>query len=217
MKKGVKNNSITKRQKDLLFLIYNYIKDTGYPPTFEEMRHGLGVSSNQSVLDHLIKLGDNKLIKRNESVARSIAILPLGYEALDEPHLAPFIGAASAGAPVEAIEITGEWQTVSPEVARLEEEVFLLKITGDSMINAGIDDGDTVLVQSKEEFLTREIVLAQIGSEATVKRFMSEDEPPYVYLKPENPKYKIILFTDEVELKGKVISVLKSGFWKPIK
>ena len=216
MTKGAKN-LITKRQNDLLFLIYNYIKDTGYPPTFEEMRGGLGVSSNQSFLDHLKKLVDNKLIKRNESVARSIAILPLGYKALGKPHLAPFIGAASAGAPVEAIEIAGEWQTLSPDVARLQEEVFLLKISGDSMINAGIDDGDTVLVQSKEEFISGEVVLAQVGSEATVKRFMSEDEPPYVYLKPENPRYEIMLFTDEVTLKGKVISVLKKGYWEPVK
>ena len=85
------------------------------------------------------------------------------------------------------------------------------------MINAGIDDGDVVLVKSQKEFVSGEVVLAQIGSDSTVKRFMSEDKPPYVYLKPENPKYKNILFSDDAELKGKVISVLKNGYWKSIK
>jgi len=84
------------------------------------------------------------------------------------------------------------------------------------MINAGIDDGDAVLVQSKKEFVSGEIVYAQIEDGGTIKRFISEDKPPYVYLKPENPKYQNILFTDEVRLKGKVISVLKNNYWKPV-
>ncbi len=208
---------VTKRQKELLSIIYQYIKDSGYPPTFEEMRESLGVSSNQSVIDLLTKLKDQGIIKRNDSSARSIAILPLGYETLNKPPLVAFLGATSAGAPVEAIEIVGEWQTVSADVAKLQEEVFLLKISGDSMINAGIDDGDIVLVKSQKEFVSKDIVLAQIGDEATVKRFMSTDTPPYVYLKPENPKYENILFTDDVRLTGKIISVLKSGQWKSIK
>lgn len=200
-----------------MIVIYEYIKDTGYPPTFEEMRERLGVSSNQSVLDHLENLRKNDFIKRKESEARSIAILPLGYEALGKPHLVAFLGVTSAGSPLETVEISGEWQSVSPEVAKLKDEVFLLKISGDSMINAGIDDGDVVLVKNEKEFYHGEIVLAQIGDQSTVKRFMSEDKPPYVYLKPENPNHKIILFDDDVELSGKIISVLKNGYWKGVR
>ena len=85
------------------------------------------------------------------------------------------------------------------------------------MINAGIDDGDVVLVQKAKEFSSGDIVLAYDGEEATVKRFVSEDKPPYVYLKPENPKYENILFEENTELKGTVISVLKNGQWRPIK
>jgi len=85
------------------------------------------------------------------------------------------------------------------------------------MINAGIDDGDAVLVQSMKEFVSGDIVFAEIRDEGTVKRFISEDKPPYVYLKPENPNHKNILFTDEVRLKGKVISVLKSERWQSVK
>ena len=209
--------SITKRQNDLLAIIYQYIKDTGYPPTFEEMRGNLKVSSNQSVIDLLYKLEKNGFIKKREGSARGISILPAAYHVLGEPPLVPFLGFTSAGSPIQSIEISGEWQTISQEIARLSEEIFMLKVSGDSMVNAGIDDGDAVLVQTKKEFVSGEIVYAQIGDGGTIKRFISEDKPPYVYLQPENPKYQIINFTDEMELKGKVVSIFKDGYWKAIK
>lgn len=205
---------ITKRQKELLSIIYRYIEETGYPPTFEEMKDSLGVISNQSVVDLLHHLERKKFIKRDEGTARSIAILPLGYKALGKPSLTPFLGITSAGMPFEAIEIPGEWQSISPEVARLQDEVFLLKISGDSMVNAGIDDGDVALVKTQKEFVSGDIVLARIGDKATIKRFISQDSPPYLLLKPENPNYKIIPFTEEVRLVGKVISVLKKSRWQ---
>ncbi|MEK9179884.1 MAG: transcriptional repressor LexA [Patescibacteria group bacterium] len=207
--------TITKRQKQLLGIIYEFFSTTGYPPSFEEMRESLGVASNQSIVDLLEKLKKANLIKKDEG-ARSLAIKPLGYEILGRPALAPILGTTTAGTPAETIEITGQWQKLSPSVARLEAEVFMLKVLGDSMINAGIDDGDAVLVQTKKEFTSGEIVYAQIGDEGTIKRFMSDDKPPYVYLKPENPKYELIPFTHEMELKGKIISVLKNGHWKSI-
>lgn len=207
----------TKRQKELLNIIYEYIKGSGFPPTFEEMREKLNVSSNQSVIDLLEKLKEGGYVSRKEAGARNMAILPLGYEVLGKPPLVAFLGVASAGAPIETIEITGEWQETSQEVMTLKDNVFLLKISGDSMINAGIDNGDLVLVKSQKEFISGDVVLAQKDSGATVKRFISEDKPPYVYLKPENPKYQNILFSDDTTLQGKVISVLKSGYWKPVK
>ncbi|KKR80817.1 MAG: LexA repressor [Candidatus Daviesbacteria bacterium GW2011_GWA1_41_61] len=209
-------SSITERQKELLENLYRYIISTGYPPTFEELREQLNVSSNQSVIDLLAKLEKKKLIKRNESQARSITILPLGYEVLGKPPIAPFLGATSAGVPLQAIEISGEWQILSSQVAMLQDNVFLLQISGDSMINAGIDDGDKVLVKSQKEFVSGDVVLAKVGDESMVKRFISEDKPPYLYLKPENPKYEIIYFTEDVVLEGKVISVLKNGQWRMI-
>ena len=197
-------------------VIYDFIKATGYPPTFEEMRENLGVSSNQSVVDLLEKLKKAGVIKKNIG-ARTLAILPLGYEILGFPRLAPVLGITTAGMPAEAIEITGEWQTLSPDIERLQSDIFLLRVSGNSMINANINDGDVVMVQEKKEFVSGEIVLADNGGEATIKRFMSDDKPPYVYLKPENPNYQNILFTDEMQLKGKVVSVLNKGQWKSVK
>ena len=147
-------------------------------------------------------------------------ILPLGYKVLNKPLVAAFLGATSAGAPIEAIGISGEWKILPSnfeKIEKLNEEIFILKIHGDSMINAGIDDGDLVLVQTKKEFYTGEVVLATIGEDTTVKRFISQDKPPYVFLKPENPKYPHISFTDETKLTGKVISVLKNGYWQQVK
>ena len=85
------------------------------------------------------------------------------------------------------------------------------------MINAGIESEDVVLVKEQKEFVSGDIVLANTDTCSTIKRFISEDKPPYVYLKPENPKYQNILFDENVIIKGKVISILKNGYWKPIK
>lgn len=209
-------NKTTPRQKQLLKIIYDFCANTGYPPTFEEMRENLGVSSNQSIVDLLGKLCRSGYIKKDNG-ARSLAILHLGYAAIGRPALAPILGTTTAGLPAESIEISGEWHSLSSDVARFAGDLCMLKISGDSMINAGIDDGDAVLVQTMKEFVSGDIVFAEIGEEGTVKRFMSDDTPPYVYLKPENPNYQNILFTDDVRLKGKVISILKKSQWIPAK
>ena len=208
---------ITKRQKELLLIIYQYIEKTGYPPTFEEMRATLNVSSNQSIIDLLSKLEKQQLIKKNESAARGITILLLGYDVLDKPSLTPFLGITSAGVPMEAIETAGEWRKIPGDVAKFSENVFLLKIQGDSMINAGIDNGDIVLIKEQKEFVSGDIVLARVKDESTVKRFVSEDKPPYIYLKPENPNYSNIYFTEETAMVGKVISMFKNNQWKSVK
>jgi repressor LexA len=205
---------ITERQKEMLAILYNYIKDTGYPPTYIEMRERLGIKSNQSVIDLLYKLEEKKLIKRQNG-ARSIAILPLGYQALDKEPLVPFLGITHAGSPITTVAIEGEWHKLPGEVAKFGSDVFLLRVSGDSMINAGINDGDVVLVQSVKEFSSGDIVLADIDGDSTIKRFVSEDKPPYLYLKPENPNHKVIFITERVTMKGKVISILSKGQWTP--
>ena len=207
---------ITKRQKEMLQMVYKYIENSGYPPTMEEMREALNVTSNQSVIDLLKHLEVKQIIKRQEGVARSIAILPSGYDLLGKPVLAPFLGISHAGSPIDMIEINGNWEEIPGGLQKLSSQIFILKVSGDSMINAGIDDGDMVLVQEQKEFKSEDIVLANMDGEATIKRFISDDKPPYVYLKPENPNHKVILFTHKMRLVGKIISVLKTGNWKSV-
>lgn len=212
---------ITPRQKQLLTILYEYIQGSGYPPTFEEMRQKLDVSSNQSIKDLLEKLKLGGFIRKGESQARGITILPLGYEALGQPPMAPFVGATSAGVPTQAVSFDGEWLQMpathyDTKIERLKANVYVLRVYGDSMINAGINDGDHVLVQEKKEFVSGDVVLAYDGDDATIKRFMSVNEPPYLYLKPENPKYDIILFRDSINMAGKIISVLRGREWLPV-
>lgn len=200
----------------MLSVLYEYIKSTGFPPTFEEMRERLGVKSNQSVADLLCKLEEKRIIKKNQSGARSIVILPFGYQVLQKDPLIPFLGVSHAGAAISPVEMEGEWQQLPGGLAKLTGEVFVLRVSGDSMINAGIDDGDNVLVKNQKEFVSGDIVLADVDGESTIKRFISDDKPPYLYLKPENPKYGLILFTNRVELKGKVMYVFNKGQIKSI-
>lgn len=208
---------LTSRQKEMLLIIFNYVKDSGYPPAIEEMRTALKVSSNQSVLDLLYHLERKKMIKREEGVARSIAILPLGYEIINKDRLVPYLGVSHAGAPVNMLDIQGEWVPLpGKDVLKLNQEVFVLKVNGDSMINSGIDDGDLVLVQNQKEFSSGDLVLADLNGDSTIKRFISDDHPPYIYLKPENPKYEVIPFTNEMRLIGKVISIIKNGELKAV-
>lgn len=200
---------ITKRQKQLLRFIYRHVKTDGYPPTFEEIRDELNVSSNQAVIDLLNQLENKKFIKR-ESSARGIKILEKGFDTLSVKQILPLLGTTAAGFPIDAVETEGEWREAGENLDILKNDVYLLKIKGDSMINADIEDGDMVLVKSDSQFASGNIVLADISGKFTVKRFMSIDKPPFLYLKPENPKYDIIHFTEDVTLRGKVISVIKN-------
>lgn len=208
---------ITDRQRELLEGIYHHFKNSGYSPSFEDMRDMLNVSSNQAVIDLLNKLEEKGLVKKNGATARSLIILPLGFKALNKPPLAPFLGSTSAGFPMEAIEAQSNWQQLSTEVSQLQEDVFVLKISGYSMINAGISNGDLVLVKNQKEFASGDIVLARVGESTTVKRFVSDEKPPFIYLKPENPEYKIIPFTEDTRLIGKIISVFNNQQWGLVK
>lgn len=192
-------------------MIYQYIKDSGYPPTFEEMREHLGVSSNQSIIDLLEKLAKGKVIKKGEGTARSITILPFGYKLLKKERLVPLVGASSAGSFVESfVEISDKWMTLPGQVLEkekvklLNEDVFILQVYGDSMINAGVNDGDILLVKKTREYRSGDIVVARSDDGTTIKRFIAEKDGR-AYLKPENPAYKNIPIYAETVFDGKVI------------
>jgi repressor LexA len=200
---------ITPRQKQLLEIIYQYIKETGYPPSFEEMRESLGVSSNQSIFDLLKKLEAGGLINKKEEAARSLKILPLGYKILEKKRLAPIAGVSSAGPYIESFaDINFQWVEIPSEIPgeKLKQsgDVFVVQVSGDSMINIGIDDGDMLLVKKSKEFKSGDIVLARSDEGATVKRFIAEGGKRY--LKPENPAYKNMpIIPGEIHFDGKVI------------
>ena len=201
--------SITERQKQLLQIIYDFIKNTGFPPSFEEMRENLKVSSNQSIIDLLEKLEKAQVLKRNEGSARSINITPFGFKILGK-QIFPVVGVSSAGPFIQSFQdIDFKWMEVPTgmipeEKIKKAEDVFILQVHGDSMINAGINDGDKLLIQKSKAFKNGDIVVARNSDGTTVKRFMVEKNN--IYLKPENPNYDIIkIIPDEITFDGKVI------------
>lgn len=196
-------NTLTKRQEQVLKAIYRYLQDSGYPPTLADLRDELGVSSNQAVLDFLKVLETKEYIKREEGTARGLKILQKGYEVLGEKLMIPFVGVSAAGPYTQAHEIN-EWHVVKDTQVTPDDK--LVKINGDSMIEAGLNDGDIVIIREVKEFKNGDIVLARFDGETTVKRLVNRDGR--VYLKPENPDYKNIPFYPDTRLLGKVVGIL---------
>ncbi|OGD67099.1 hypothetical protein A3F08_00890 [Candidatus Berkelbacteria bacterium RIFCSPHIGHO2_12_FULL_36_9] len=125
-------------------------------------------------------------------------------------------GSSYAGAFTETFQLQGQWIQLSNEVKQLSDEVYIIEISGDSMINAGINNGDKLLIKTQIHFKSGDIVVAQTANGTTVKRFIRQNKPPFIFLKPENPNYKHISFTDEVAMQGKVIGKLVSGHWQQL-
>jgi len=201
----MQKQDISKRQEEVLKIIYDNLITAGFPPSFSELKERLKISSNQSLLDLFSTLEKKNLIRREEGSARGIKILRRGYRAINTSPLAPVVGSSSAGSFTEAIEAIDAWQPLSKDVETIADDVMIVRVMGDSMINANINDGDLILFKKATEFFSGDIVLAQTPDGTTVKRFISQDKPPYQFLKPENPKYPIIYFTEEMRLVAKMI------------
>jgi repressor LexA len=198
-------DKITKRQKELLLIIYRFIKDTGYPPTFEEMKERLDVVSNQSIINLLEVLENKKFIEREEGSARGIVITKQGYNTIHKKPLVQMAGKTAAGQPIEAIE-QKKWIDMPSGYKKLDfdlKDSFIVEVNGNSMIEAGIYDGDYVLIKKQEEYKSGDIVLARRGDEVTLKRFVYDNGS--TYLKPENPACRIISITHDTFFLGKYI------------
>lgn len=202
--------NITDKQKNVLSLIYDSISESGFPPSFSDLKELLNLASNQAVLNHLISLEKKGLIQREGGQARAIKISPLGLKILGKDNVVPIMGITSAGPYVESFsEIFTNWMTLPGKILEnekinLSENVFVLQVFGDSMINANISDGDILLVQKTNQFKSGDIVVARSDDGTTVKKFISEPDGR-AYLKPENPKYKNLTIYEDTYFDGKVI------------
>ena len=202
---------LTERQLELLNIVYQSIKTSGFPPSMAEMRADIGVASNQSIINFLKILEENGCIRREEGQARSLKILPKGYLELGVDVMVPMAGNSSCGPFVEAISEVGKWMELpgtvwKNNVLESQEKFYVILVHGDSMINAGIYDGDVLLIKQSREYKNGDIVVARCDDGTTVKRFVAENKK--AYLKPENPAYKNIPFYEDLFLDGKVIANL---------
>jgi repressor LexA len=200
--------SLTDRQKELLSFITRQIREHSLPPSLSEMAEHLGVKSKNAVAKLLDALEDGGYIEMSGK-ARGITVLNSLSESLQKGFFrAPVLGHVQAGMPHLAEEHIEEWINLPQTFVRGRRDVFLLKIRGDSMINAGMFDGDLVIVRPTREAKHNDIVVALLHDEATVKRFIQIKNR--AYLKAENPDYPNIYPKEEWMIQGKVVGVIRN-------
>ena len=207
----VDENGLTPRQTKILMAIKKAMETNGYPPSMREIGEAAGLSSPSSVKYQLEALEDKGWIRRDPSRGRAREVLTPGDERFEDikperTHNVPLVGRIAAGGPILAEQNVEE---LFPLPASLvgEGDLFMLKVVGDSMIDAAICDGDYVVIRSQKDCNKGEIVAAMIDGEATVKTFTKKDG--HIWLMPANDNYKPIN-GDNAEILGIVTAVLRS-------
>ncbi len=204
---------LSERQQQVLDYIKETVDGRGYPPSVREIGDAVGLSSPSSVHSQLATLVEKGIIKKDPTKPRAIVVVetqekaqrPSGND--DRMRDIPLLGRIAAGTPILAAEHVEEVLPLPIELVG-NGPVFLLEVKGDSMINAGIHEGDLVAIHKQDDARDGEIVAALIdGEEATIKRLRRKDGK--VILESENPAYEPMVFSDGVELIGKVVSVLR--------
>jgi len=196
--------NLTKRQSEIFEFIKAQIDKTGYPPTVREIGEAIGLHSPSTVHAHLAKLENSGVLRRDPSKPRAIEILVDRAKRVMRPSV-PLVGQVAAGTPILAEENI-EDQLEIPAVIGADGGDYALRVRGDSMLDAGILEGDYVVVHPADDADNGQIVVAMIEDEATVKRFFRDGDK--VRLQPENPAYQPIL-TRDAEVLGKVIGVFR--------
>jgi repressor LexA len=201
---------LSKRQQHILEFIKDEVRKKGYPPSVREIGEAVGLASSSTVHGHLARLETKGLIRRDPTKPRAIEILDLD-DVVQMPKMniisVPVVGKVTAGQPITAIENVEEYFPLPERLAPADEQVFMLEVMGDSMIEAGILDGDYVIVKQQQTAQNGEIVVAMTEEdEATVKRFYKEKN--YFRLQPENSSLEPIIL-QHVSILGKVIGVYR--------
>lgn len=196
---------LTKRQREILDFMTEYAEEHGYPPTVREIGLAVGLQSSSTVHAHLGNLEKAGLLRRDPTKPRAIEMLAEKARSAIAPSGLPLLGQVAAGSPILAEENIEDYIEI-PDVIGGEEGDYILRIRGESMIDAGIFDGDYVVVRQAEVASDGEIVVALIEDEATVKRFYRESDR--IRLEADNEAMEPI-FSDQVQLLGRVIGVLR--------
>jgi repressor LexA len=204
---------LTKRQQEIFDFIRKYSARYGYPPTVRDIGKAVGLASSSTVHAHLANLEKVGMLRRDPSKPRAIELLDRAVGSAVESVKGivrsdglPVVGAVAAGSPVLAEENIEEYVSV-PAAAGGEEGEYVLRVRGDSMREAGILEGDLVVVHQQDTARDGDVIVALLGEEATVKRFFRE--PDHVRLQPENAAMEPIR-SKEVRVLGRVVGVMRS-------
>lgn len=201
--------NITKKQDEVLDYIKKYIVKNGYPPSVREIGAGLGLSSPATVFTHLKKLEEAGCIKKANQKFRTIEVLVENEYKTEDADLikVPLLGKITAGNPIEAIERPNEFFSLPASLVPNKETIFTLEVSGESMINKGIYDGDIVIVQKQKNARNGDIIVAMTEeNEVTLKTFYKEED--YIRLQPENDTMTPIILPN-VQILGKAIGLYR--------
>jgi len=201
------SNSLNQRQKLILDFIQERIKTKGYPPSVREIGAAVGLKSSSTVHAHLLQLEEKGYIRKDPSKPR--AIIPINQSDSTTSDLAtinlPVVGNVAAGTPILATENIEAYFPIPVDFVGRGNH-YILRVKGESMIEAGILDGDFLIVREQADAANGEIIVAMLEDEATVKRYYKRDE--YIELKPENSSMQPII-SPEVAILGKVTGLLR--------
>lgn len=209
-------NKLTDRQKEILNFIQKFISDNGFPPTLREIASNFGLASTFGVKRHLDALKKKGYLRIESFASRAITLNKISNEfELENTNFnskiisIPVIGRVAAGSPILSEENLEGTIAIDSNFFKNNESCFALKVTGDSMINAGIFEGDLVIVNPNEKVSQYDIVVARVDDEITVKNYEKRDDK--IFLVPKNEKYQPIVVTERnnFTLVGKVIGVLR--------
>jgi len=196
---------LTRRQQEIFDFIKRYSARHGYPPTVRDIGTAIGLTSSSTVHAHLANLERIGLLRRDPTKPRALELLVKGAKRVVQPAGLPVVGRVAAGEPILAEENIEEYVNVPP-LAGGETGDYLLRVAGDSMRDAGILDGDHVVVRGQKTATNGEIVVALVDEDATVKRYFKE--PDHIRLQPENDDFEPIR-TREADILGRVVGVLR--------
>ena len=202
-------SELTKRQNDILIFIKKYLATKGYPPTVREIGKALDLSSPATIHVHLHNLEDKGYLRMEKSKNRTIELL-VENEYLNDDNKTneePLLGKITAGNPIEAIENPDNYFSLPASLVPKNKSVFTLNVSGDSMINAGIFDGDIVIVEKSNTANNGEIVVAMTDeNEVTLKTFYKEKD--HIRLQPENDTMAPFIFNN-ITILGKAIGLYR--------
>ena len=197
---------ITDKQSQILEYIKSEILNKGYPPSVRDICQAVNLKSTSSVHSHLETLEKNGYIRRDPTKPRTIEIIDDNFNLVRREVVnVPMVGTVAAGQPILAIENIDNYFPIPSEYMP-NEETFMLKVKGESMINAGILDGDNILVKRQNTAKNGDMVVALVDDSATVKTFYKENG--YIRLQPENDNMDPIIVPD-CEIIGKVFGVFR--------
>ena len=199
-------DEITRRRQQILDYLIEMTEELGYPPSMREIAKAVGLKSPSTVLFHLRVLERAGLVERTPSLNRAIRSVTGGSEPRAEANYVPILGTVPAGEPLLATENI-ESRVPVPEEMFPGQDLFMLRVSGDSMIEAGILDGDMVVVSQQSTAEAGEIVVALLEDEATVKHFYPRQDT--IELRPANPAMEPIV-SAQAEIIGKVVGVIRT-------